>query len=487
MNPTETTDPRPRSGTRWPGLSALIVGAVLAMALWMSFVSVATPVSITVPLRDVPVADSDLDGEPSTGAWSDALAVDMPLENGAQAPYGTATLYAKHDGSNLYMRLDGAIDVAWLPSAEYFWLGIQISPTYTSHHGGGDWDGIFFGLWDGSEYLPQPTYPPRAVDTHGFDRPPVADTLQDALGTMRYRGTGAPYSFTAEWRRPLRSGDGEDLSYQADGATVYNFFVTTDSDGSGSAGGSIAHRMITNLNVMKIEVAQSTGTPPTIVHNAPTEAVTGENITLTARIVDVEGVAEVRLNYTDISGAQSNVTMTLEGSVYTYTIPPQGGPGMLTYLIWAVDVNGKGARTALYSVLVTKLLRSPSIEAVLPMAPGCLSVTWLQAEDPEVAGFRLYRWNSSSTAMEQIAILPGNATAYEDCALDSGRVYTYWIITFDASGNDSPPSAMVSGRTEAPTGPEAELLLSGVVLGVIATLVASVLVLFFWRRGLRKR
>src|SRR3990172_773593 len=106
MDPPETSDLRPRPGSRWPRLSALIVGAVLAMALWMSFVSVATPVSITVPLREAPVADSDLDGEPSTGAWSDALAVEMPLENGAQAPYGTATLYAKHDGSNLFMRLD---------------------------------------------------------------------------------------------------------------------------------------------------------------------------------------------------------------------------------------------------------------------------------------------------------------------------------------------------------------------------------------------
>src|SRR3989304_2425457 len=121
---------------------------------------------------------------------------------------------------------------AWVnPGAEYFWLGIQISPTYTSHHGGADWDGIFFGLWNGAQYQPQPTYPPRAVDTHGFDRPPIADTLQDVLGTMRYAGSGAPYSFTAEWRRPLKSGDTEDLSYEADGATAYNFFVTTDSDG----------------------------------------------------------------------------------------------------------------------------------------------------------------------------------------------------------------------------------------------------------------
>src|SRR3990172_3325148 len=337
----------------------------------------------------------------------------------------------------------------------------------------------------------------QAPSTSGWESRslrPTPPTMEAGIG-MAFSsdcGTGRSTSLSlrirpARWRRPLRSGDGEDLSYQADGATVYNFFVTTDSDGAGSAGGSISHRMITNLNVIKIEVARSTGTPPTIVHNAPTEAVPGENITLTARIVDVEGVAEVRLNYTEISGGQSNVTMTLEGSVYTYTIPPQDGAGTLTYLIWAMDVNGTGTRTALYSVLVTKLLRSPSIEAILPTAPECLSVTWLQSEDPEVVGFRLYRWNSSSTAMEQIAVLPGDATAYEDCALDSGQVYTYWIITFDASGNDSPPSAMMSGRTEAPTGSEADLLLSGVVLGVIATLAVSVLVVFFLLRWLLNR
>jgi len=484
----ETSDVRHRSGNRRPGLPALVISAIVAMAIWMSVVSIAAPVSITVPFKDVPVADGDLDGEPATGAWADALVVEVLLENGAQVPYGTATLYAKHDGSNLYLRIDGAIDVAWVnPGAEYFWLGIQISPTYTSHHGGADWDGIFFGLWNGAQYQPQPTYPPRAVDTHGFDRPPIADTLQDVLGTMRYAGSGAPYSFTAEWRRPLKSGDTEDLSYEADGATAYNFFVTTDSDGGGSAGGNISHRMITNLNVMKIEPAKSTGTPPTIVHNPPGEAVTGENIYLTARVVDVEGVAEVRLNYTSVLGEPSNDTMTLEGSVYTYTIPLQNGSGILTYLIWAVDVNGNGARTALYNVAVTKLLRSPSMEGVVPTAPGCLSISWLKAEDASVVGYRLYRWNSSSKAMDQVAVLPGDATSYEQCDLDSGRVYTYWLIAFDALGNESPPSAMVSGRTETPTGSGADLPVGGVVLGMLAALGAGVLALVWWRRGLRKR
>lgn len=488
MEDPERSDRGLPSRTTWAGLSALAITAVLAMAVWMSFASLAAPVSITVPVKDGPVADSDLDGDPATGAWADALVVQVPLENGAQAPFGTATLYAKHDRSNLFMRIDGAMDVAWLnPGSEYFWLGIQISPTFTSHHGGGEWDGVFFGFWNGAQYTPQPTYPPRAVDTHGFDRPPVIDTLQDVLGTMRYSGSASPYSFTAEWRRPLKSGDSEDIAYQADGATVYNFFVTTDSNGGGSAGGNISHRTMTNLNVMKLEAAVSAGTPPTIVHTSPTEAVTGENISLTARVVDVEGVAEVRLNYTNVSGAQSNATMTLVGALYAYTIPAQNESGNVTYVIWAVDVNGTGAKTALYSVAVSKLLRPPSIVSVAPTAAGCLTVTWLKVYDPELFGYRLERWNSSSSAMGVVAELPDHATSYEDCGLDPDRAYSYWLVTSDALGNESPPSAMVSGRTEPTAGPEASSLVGGLLISAITALLAGALALALWRRAPRKR
>ena len=64
-------------------------------------------VTITVPYSSTPVADADLEGSPGTGAWSDALSVAIPLENGAAAPYGSATLYAKHDGTSVYFRIDG--------------------------------------------------------------------------------------------------------------------------------------------------------------------------------------------------------------------------------------------------------------------------------------------------------------------------------------------------------------------------------------------
>ncbi|MEK6986833.1 MAG: hypothetical protein AABX97_01915, partial [Candidatus Thermoplasmatota archaeon] len=204
----------------------------------------ASAVSVTVPYSATAVADADLDGNPATGDWSGAVSAVVPLENGAASPYGSATLYAKHDGTYVYFRIDGSIDVPWIStSGNYFWLGMEVSPAGTSHHGGGTWDGVFFGLWDPAKglYTPSPTYPPTPVDTNGFSKPPAKDTSQDDLGAMRYSGTAVPYGFTAEWKKKLNTGDASDIAYAADGTTTYNFFVTTDSDGGGSSGGAIDH------------------------------------------------------------------------------------------------------------------------------------------------------------------------------------------------------------------------------------------------------
>ncbi|MFQ6013306.1 MAG: hypothetical protein ACE5LS_06655 [Thermoplasmata archaeon] len=484
--PTSGTSQRPPGRRPTGGASALfggLISLIIITAVWVSLATLAVPASITVPLSSAPVSDADLDGDPATGAWGDALVVDVPLENGEPPPYGVVTLYAKHDGSNLYFRIDGSIDVPWVAVADdYFWLGVQISATGTSHHGGGDWDGTFFGLWNGEEYAPQPAYPPRAVDTHGFDRPPISDLLQDVLGTLRYTGTQPPYSFTAEWRRPLNSEDVDDLTYEADSATTYNFFVTTDSDGGGSFGGNISHRRITNLNVMKIEATGSTGIPPTIVHNPPQDVVTGEAIRLTARVVDADGVADVRVNSSDVTGAMANESMTLEGAIYVHTLPPQNGSGTLTYFIWATDPDGNEARTIRYSVPVAKLLQIPTIRAAVSSGPGCLLVTWDEGQEVDRVGYRLYRWNASLRAMEQVAELPANVTRYEDCALEPDKVYTYWLIAFDEEDNESPPSMMVSGRTVGPTEPGPADLTVPLTMAVAAGIVTLAVVVLLRRR-----
>ena len=271
------------------GLLVIVFSAVLLAGV----VPGATGVSVTVPYSAASIVDADLDGNPGTGAWSDAGSWTIPLENGESSAYGSATLYAKHDDANVYFRVDGKIDVPWTSvAADHFWLGMQASPSSTSHHGGGTWDGVFFGE---SSIVPTETYPPVAVDTNGFSKPPAKDTTQNDIGKMAYSGAAAPYSFTAEWKRPLSSGDSQDLAFVADGTTAYNFFVSTDSDGGGSSGGAIDHSGVTNLNTMRFQAPPAPVTHDVAVTGAsasPTSVLRGQAVTIGATVRNLGTAAE---------------------------------------------------------------------------------------------------------------------------------------------------------------------------------------------------
>ncbi len=274
------------------GLLAVLVAAVV-LGAWAPGVSA---ISVTVPFSATPVADLDLDGNPATGVWGDALSATVPLENGQAAGYGSATFRAKHDGTYFYFRIDGQIDVPWTSAAgDHFWLAMQISPTGTSHHGGGTWDGTFFGLWDGADYAPQPTYPPTPVDTNGFTKPPARDATQDDVGAMRYSGSAAPYGFTAEWKKKLSTGDASDIAYLADGTTSYNFFVTTDSNGRGSLGGGIDHSVVTSSNTLRFATPPTPTTHDVAVTTAgasATSVLQGQAVTVSATVANQGTQAE---------------------------------------------------------------------------------------------------------------------------------------------------------------------------------------------------
>src|SRR3989304_4985080 len=124
----------------------------------------AAPITLTVPYVASPVADVDLDGDPSTGVWSDATSFVLSLENGRTA-------------------------------GDHFWFGMLFSTTRNGHHQSGQ-DSVFFG-----EATLRSTTPILPVDANGGGKPPSKDTQQDAVGEMRAFGAAQRDDFTAEWRR----------------------------------------------------------------------------------------------------------------------------------------------------------------------------------------------------------------------------------------------------------------------------------------------
>ncbi len=337
---------------------------VLALSILALFLAVApapaAPVTITVPYSPIPVNTTDLDGNPATGSWADAGSWTIPLENGAASPYGSATLYAKHDASYIYFRIDGSSDVAWTSATgDHFWLGMQISPSGTSHHSSGTWEGAFFGLWDGQYYSPMPTYPPAVIETTDFGRPPTQNATNSDYGFMGVTGSSAPFAFTAEWRRPLYAGG---LALVTDGSTSYHFFVTTETNSLGASGGNIFHGSITNVNVMRLASSSGGGgggggtSPPTVSITSPTaNAVVNGVVPFAATASSSAGIAHVDF-YAD---------STLLGSS---TAPPYGvswdtsgyANGAHTLTAKAYDpANNVGVATI--SVRVDHTLRSVSI------------------------------------------------------------------------------------------------------------------------------
>ena len=343
-----------RPALRRFGALALAVAAILLVVLAVR--APAAPVSVTVPFKPTPVADADLDGDPATGAWSDALSFLLPLENGAAAPYGTVTMYAKQDGTHLYLRVDGKVDVPWTSaSGTHFWFGVLVSPaSVTGHHQGGQ-DGVFFG--DSLFTSAPPLFP---VDTNGA-KPPLVDPSQDDLGEMRAFGTSAPYDFTAEWKRKVDTGDPGDVAIVADGTTAYYLYATTDSGGGGSGGGALNHNAGTNDNVFRFEVPRPEELPSSsvrIVHEPPQGVTPGMQVYLTAVLTNATAAEVTWRNSTMTSGLgvpMTNLSQAVPqggetGWVFAAYLPAQSSPTQVRYAINASGPLGFRAESYFYTV-----------------------------------------------------------------------------------------------------------------------------------------
>ena len=96
--------------------------------------------------------------------------------------------------------------------------------------------------------------------------------------------------------------------------------------------------------------------PPTIAHTPPASATLGKSLNITATVKDNDVVARVKLNWTDVTGRNTNATLSSSGPSYWLILPVQLRLGSLSYFLWAQDAAGNAARTA----TVTLQIRAPA-------------------------------------------------------------------------------------------------------------------------------
>ena len=416
-------------------LAASLVGLVFVVPV------PAAPVTLTAPYVPTPVADADLDGDPATGAWADASAIVVPLENGRTDAYGSARLYAKHDGTFLYFRIDGKVDVPWASATgSHFWFGMLFSPIRNGHHQSGQ-DSVFFG-----ETALRSATPILPVDCNGGGKPPAKDAQQDAVGEMRASGTAKPYDFTAEWKRKLNTNDARDLAFIADGTTPYYFYATTDSDGSGSGGGAISHKQTTNDNILRFAPPPGADVaPPSVSIVSPTDGATvSQSVLLAATASDDVGV-------TSVTFLLDGRTLSVDAAApFEYAWSTVGvANGTHTIRAEARDAVGHVASTEITVTVVaappdTTAPAAPRDLSANPAGLGAVVVSWSPGAEADILGYFVFRLNGEGDAVQLNGEPVRNAT-YLDAGLEPGRAYVYGVKAADLSGNLSPASSLASG------------------------------------------
>jgi len=169
------------------------------------------------------IDDASIDGTIGT-EWNDAKSyTNVPI-----TPSGTASVWVKNDGTNLYLALQFTAD------SNNPWVAFQLGATGCMDAGA---DGALFG---------HDSYAANGYKDIKYDGtgPIVVDVTQNGKGAIN---VGAGNLVTIELKKPLNSGDatGGDINWAV--GSTYSLVIAWDTNGGGSSGGTTSHRSATPI------------------------------------------------------------------------------------------------------------------------------------------------------------------------------------------------------------------------------------------------
>lgn len=184
----------------------------------------ASPTPVPIPsgvdfaaIKASSIADSQIDGNIGT-EWNDAKHyTNIPID-----PQGTAEIWTKNDGVNLYIAIKFTAD------SNNPWLAMELGSA-SIHSTGADL-AIF-----GDDRLSANGYSDASFASASSVK---ADSIQNGVGAMTITAGNV---VSIELKKPLNSGDtaGKDIAWTA--GNTYTMVIAWDSNGGGSSGGTIDH------------------------------------------------------------------------------------------------------------------------------------------------------------------------------------------------------------------------------------------------------
>ncbi len=221
----------------------------------------------------------------------------------------------------------------------------------------------------------------------------------------------------------------------------------TLSPSSGSGNGSIA---------ANVTLASAVVGP-----NQATITVTSGGVTRTTAVtLTVAGislaVAPNSLTYTATQGAanpaaqtitiSANGAWTVSDNASWLSLSPTSGSknGTITASVNTVTAT-RGPNSTTITVTSGGITRTVNVTLTLnPQASSSVTLTWNANTESDLAGYKVYRANSSGAYGAPIAAIPGNTTSYIVTGLQFGTTYFFVVTAYDIAGNESAYSNEVS-------------------------------------------
>ncbi|MFQ6107799.1 MAG: Ig-like domain-containing protein, partial [Thermoplasmata archaeon] len=191
-------------------------------------------------------------------------------------------------------------------------------------------------------------------------------------------------------------------------------------------------------------------TPPVITHTPVTSGSTGVPINISATVTDNYQLSDVRIEFIDTSLNTFNESMiSVGGDSYSYQIPAQVSPGVVTYFVWAIDSSGNPAMTAQYDITVSTPPDNQPPEAnagpdQLNNSQGTM-VQFNGTASSDNVGIVSYRW--TFTYGPNVIMLEGPTPSFT--FMDVGE-YTVTLNVTDAAGLYDTDAMIVSVLDSTP-------------------------------------
>lgn len=197
---------------------------------------------------------------------------------------------------------------------------------------------------------------------------------------------------------------------------------------------------------LQLDVPGADTTPPTITHTPVTTALVGQVTSITATVTDNSQVDSVYLNYTNVAGTNSNVSMTKSGNDYSYNIPAQTAAGTVTYFIWANDTSDNERRTPVYTITVSADTTPPMMThtpVTSANAGEAITITATITDNVGVQSATLYYRKTGDTAYTSVAMVAAGSTY--TAVIPASAVTTagiqYYISATDGTNTATAPAA----------------------------------------------